>query len=98
MKMKGGEKMDSSKTYEDYKKLTKSEEEMKEIEKIGYYTAWEIQEKYGINKQKTLRNIKNGSLNAFMKEVEDKYGKGIAIKYYIINDDKLKKFIEDNKK
>ena len=47
--------MDSSKkTYEDYKKLTKSEEEMKEIEKIGYYTAWEIQE----NETKIITNDK----------------------------------------
>lgn len=75
-----------------------SPEQAAECDRIGYTTAYELFTQYGIPKLKTSRAVRSGRLNGFMNGFIDKYGQECRVqKWYILKDDKLTAFIEQNK-
>lgn len=88
--------MNNFKSYEHYTKLIISNDEIEKIEKtIGYTTVWNLQKQYGISKLKINRALNSQKINGFMKEETDKYGKKyIVLKWYIVCDRALERFIE----
>ena len=69
-------------------------EEIEQVEKIGYTTAWKLQQKYGIPKDKTSRAIKANKLMAFMKYINGER----VLKWYILKNKMLEEYVEKNKK
>ena len=70
-------------------------EEQEYIDQYGHCTAWNLEQQYGIPKQKTSRAIRAGKLNAFM--MKDESG-AIIIRWHIVKDELCQKFVEKNKK
>ena len=70
-------------------------EEQKYIDKYGHCTTWDIQQQYGITKQKCSRAIKAQKLKAFMMKDQDG---AIVIRWHIVKDESYLDFIEKNKK
>lgn len=75
-----------------------SAEQIAEYEKISYTTAYELFKAYGISKLKVSRAVRSGRLTGFMNCYVDRTGQECRVlKWYIVKDEKLSKFIEENK-
>ena len=72
-----------------------TEEELKQIEKYGCCTGWELLHKYGITSQKVSTAIKRGAIMGVKKTFENG---DYHSRNYIVKNEQFWEYVEKNKR